>query len=329
MKTIRWGMIGTGAVTERKSAPALNRIPGSALVGVYNRTRSRAEDYAKRHGIPRVYERAEDLIHDPEIDAVYIATPPDSHAHYTRSVAEAQKPVYVEKPMSRTASEGQQMIDACTEAGVPLFVAYYRRALPRFLALKHHLQIGTLGEVRTVFTHFTETLRNEDANPASSPWRVDPEIAGGGRFVDVGSHTLDALDFLFGPISNVQGNAWNTAAAYPAEDTVALSLEWNGGIRGSCLWHFHAPESRDELWVMGTKGWASMSVLRSSPLVLHTESGRHAIDLPDPHHVQEPLLTTVIDALRGKGTCPSTGETAQRTQHVMDAVLRPYYGRSY
>jgi len=326
MEKIRWGMIGAGAVTERKSAPALNRIHGSALVGVYSRTLSRAAAYAHRHGIPRVFESAASLIRDPNIDAIYIATPPDSHADYTQMAAEAGKPVYVEKPMARTLAEGQAMVDACSAAGVPLFVAYYRRALPRFLALRDVLEQGILGEVRTVFTHFTETLRKEDAAPDTRPWRVDPEIAGGGRFVDVGSHTLDALDFLFGPVSRVEGKAWNSAGAYPAEDTVSLSLEWKSGIRASCLWHFHAPEARDELWILGTKGWASMSVLRSSPLILNTPSGKEILDLPDPHHVQEPLLTTVMAALQGTGTCPSTGESALRTQRVMDAVLNPYYG---
>lgn len=325
MEKIRWGMIGAGAVTERKSAPALNRIDGSSLLGVYSRTLSRAAEYAQRHGIPRVFETAESLIRDPEIDAIYIATPPDSHADYTQMAAEVGKPVYVEKPMARTVAEGQAMVDACSAAGVPLFVAYYRRALPRFLALKDLIEQGTLGEVRTVFTHFTETLRPEDADPATRPWRIDPEIAGGGRFVDVGSHTLDALDFLFGPISRTEGKAWNSAGAYPAEDTVSFALEWDSGIRASCLWHFHAPESRDELWIMGTQGWASMSVLRSSPLIVHPRSGKQVVDLPDPHHVQEPLLATVMASLRNEGTCPSTGESALRTQRVMDTVLKPYY----
>ncbi len=80
MKEIKWGMIGCGNVTERKSgAPAINSVPHSSLVAVMNRNMEKAIDYAKRHGVPTWYERADDLIGDPEINAIYIATPPDAH----------------------------------------------------------------------------------------------------------------------------------------------------------------------------------------------------------------------------------------------------------
>ena len=96
------------------------------------RDADKARDYAKRHGVPKWYDQADALIADPDVNAVYIATPPDTHAHYTAQVARASKPVYVEKPMARNHGECLAMIDACHRAGVPLFVAYYRRALPAF-----------------------------------------------------------------------------------------------------------------------------------------------------------------------------------------------------
>ena len=132
MKTIRWGIIGCGDVTEVKSGPALQKADHSALVAVMRRNGQLAEDFARRHGVPQWYDDAAALIHDPAVDAVYIATPPSSHKEYTLMSAAAGKPVYVEKPMARNTAECQAMIAACHKANVPLFVAYYRRALARF-----------------------------------------------------------------------------------------------------------------------------------------------------------------------------------------------------
>ena len=131
MTRIRWGIIGCGDVTEVKSGPAFAKADGSALVAVMRRTAELAEDYARRHGVPRWYADAEALVRDPEVDAVYVATPPSSHREYVLLAARHDKPVYVEKPMAMNHRECLDMVAACRDAGVPLFVAYYRRALPR------------------------------------------------------------------------------------------------------------------------------------------------------------------------------------------------------
>ncbi len=235
MKTIRWGIIGAGNVTEVKSGPGFQKTENSDLIAVMRRSGAKAEDYAKRHGIPHWYDDAQKLISDPEVDAVYIATPPDSHKKYTCQVAEAGKPVYVEKPMARSFDECVQMIAGCKRASVPLFVAYYRRQLPRFLKIKELLDAGSIGEVRFVrATQFMPPMP-EDLQRDDLPWRVIPEIAGGGRFVDLASHTLDILDFFLGPIANVRGHASNQGGLYPAEDMVSCSFKFKSGIQGSGL----------------------------------------------------------------------------------------------
>lgn len=142
---INWGIIGVGDVCEIKSGPAFNTINGSRLVAVMRRSASLAKDYAERHGVPKWYHDADILINDPEVNAIYIATPPHVHPYYTKIVAEAGKPVYVEKPMAKTYSECQDMIEVCKQKGVPLFVAYYRRALANFLAIKNWVQDGRIG----------------------------------------------------------------------------------------------------------------------------------------------------------------------------------------
>ena len=150
MDQVRWGIIGCGSVTEVKSGPALYKAEGSSLVAVMRRQGALAEAYARRHGVPCWYDDAQALIDDPSVNAVYVATPPSTHCEYTQRAAQAGKPVYVEKPMARTHAECQAMIAACREAGVPLFVAYYRRMLPRFRKIKALIDEGAIGEVRTV-----------------------------------------------------------------------------------------------------------------------------------------------------------------------------------
>src|SRR5690554_1696255 len=132
---VRWGIIGVGNVCEVKSAPAMNIIPNSRLVAVMRRNGEKAKAYAERHGVSQWYDNADDLINDPEVNAIYIATPPNAHAALTQKAAQAGKPVYVEKPMARTYQECMDMVKICEKAQVPLFVAYYRRALPNFLKI--------------------------------------------------------------------------------------------------------------------------------------------------------------------------------------------------
>lgn len=155
MRVIRWGIIGCGDVCEVKSGPAFQKADGSALVAVMRRDGAKAADFARRHGVPRWYDDAAALVADPEVDAVYVATPPSTHAQHTLLAARAGKPVYVEKPMAPTRAACDEMRAACAAAGVPLFVAYYRRALPRFVKVRELLAAGAVGAVRAVsVTHW-------------------------------------------------------------------------------------------------------------------------------------------------------------------------------
>lgn len=331
METVRWGIIGVGSVTEVKSGPALQQADRSALVAVMRRSGDKAADYARRHGVPRWYDDADALIADPEVDAVYIATPPDSHRDYALRVAAAGKPVYVEKPMARTAAECDEMIGACAGAGVPLFVAYYRRAMPRFRTVQGLLEGGAIGAPRTVSVRFAR--RSKDVAPvglapADLPWRLRPEISGGGLFVDMGSHTLDLLDWLFGPVTHVSGMAANLGGHYEAEDLVAGVFQFTSGVRGVGLWLFDADAGRDEVEITGTTGRLRFSTFGQEPIHLSGIQGDRLIEAPYPRSVQQPLIQTVVDELTGRGVCPSTGESAARTARVVDTLLRDYRGHA-
>lgn len=324
MKTIRWGIIGCGNVTEVKSGPGFQKADNSRLVAVMRRTGDLARDYARRHGVPKWYDDAAALVGDPEVDAVYVATPPASHQEYTLLAARAGKPVYVEKPMALNFAQCQEMLAACEQAGVPLFVAYYRRALPRFLKVKELLEAGAIGQVRLVNISLYWPPRPDEQDPANLPWRVIPEIAGGGRFVDLASHTFDFLDYVLGPIRQVQGQAANQAGHYPAEDIVTGSFVFESGVQGVGAWCFTVSEEVDVTQIVGSKGTISFGSFNEAPVVLTTESGVTEFSIDHPPHVQQPLIQTVVDALTGAGECPSTGHSAARTSWVMDQMLAGY-----
>lgn len=321
-KEVRWGIIGCGDVTEIKSGPGFQKADGSRLVAVMRRQSTLAADYARRHGVPRWYDHADALIADPEVDAVYIATPPETHAHYALLVAAAGKPAYVEKPMARHAPECNQMIDAFARAGQKLFVAYYRRCLPRFVQVRELLAARALGSPTGIRLHFSEPRHGE----AGDAWRVSALKAGGGLFLDLGSHALDLLDHLFGPLRNIMGVAANLASAAPVEDVVTMSFQTESGIPGTAAWNFASAAREDVLEIGGTDGRLTCSIFGNEPLRLEVSSGVQLIDRPNPPHVQQPLIQTVVDDLLGRGTCPSTGESARRTSRVMDRVLAAYYG---
>ena len=318
---VRWGIIGCGDVTEVKNGPGLRKATGSQLVAVMRRNGALAADYARRHGVPRWYDDAAALIADPEVDAVYVATPPDSHEHYALKVAAAGKPAYVEKPMARHTPECDRMVEAFARADLPLFVPYYRRRLPKFLFVEQLLKEGALGKITGV--DYVQTAPYHRSGPM---WRVDPVTAGAGHFLDIGAHTLDFLDYLFGPLSDVAGTAVNLASSYVVEDRVTMTFRTPGGVPGTGSWNFASAIARDELTIAGTEGRVTLSIFGNDAVRVEDGQGTRLVERPNPPHIGQPLLQTVVDDLLGRGVCPSTGESARRTTRVMDAVLDSYYG---
>jgi predicted dehydrogenase len=322
MDKVCWGIVGCGDVTERKSGPALNIIKDSQLIAVMRRDGAKAKDFAQRHGVAKWYDNADALINDAEVNAVYVATPPSSHAEYTIKAAQAGKAVYVEKPMALDFQQCQQMIKACNEASVPLFVAYYRRALPDFLKVKELVDSGTIGEPRIVSIELYQAPKKEIL-AGDLPWRVIPEVAGGGYFFDLASHQLDYLDYIFGPITSIQGRAANQAGLYTAEDAVCANFEFESGVLGSGLWCFTVAENAkaDRIQIVGSKGSITFSSFDVTAVILETDAGIEEFEIPRPQYVQQPLLQTVVDDLLGRGKCPSTGVSGARTSRVMDEIV--------
>jgi len=331
--TIRWGIIGCGDVCEVKSGPAFYKVPGSELRVVMRRDAALAADFARRHGVPRSTADAQSVIDDPEVDIVYVATPPGNHLEYALLVAAAGKPCYVEKPMARSAHECRQMLEAFERARQPLFVAYYRRALPRFLKVRELLASGRLGSLLTVSHVYQGRVQPRGAALPPFPatgWRESVSDAGGGLFLDLGSHVLDLLDFLLGRLARVSGSAarrtGGTRDGLP-EDTVVMSFATEAGALGTARYQFHTSAQVDRLEFVGTEATLSLSVFGREPLELSCAGDVEHITTDHPEHVHQPLVQTIVDELSGShGHCPSSGRSALRASEAMDRVLDDFYG---
>jgi len=329
MKKICWGIIGCGDVCEVKSGPAFSKIPGSSLHAVMRRNAAKAADYAARHHVPKFYTDVDQLIDDPEVDIVYIATPPGTHAEYALRVCKAGKPAYVEKPMARNTSECDSMVSAFRRAGLPLFIAYYRRCLPRFLQVRDWMAEGAIGELTHINYRYTAPFI-ETTHAVAVPWRMDPEQSGGGLYLDLGSHTLDIFDHLFGPLENVSGEAAKLVKRNLVEDVVTMQFRVSSGALGAASWNFAGSCREDIIEITGKRGCITLTCFGNEPVRLENNYGIQNADRPNPPHIQQPLIQTIVNELNQKGTCPSTGTSALRTTRVMETVLERYYGgRTY
>ena len=321
---IRWGFIGCGSVTEKKSGPAFNKVKGSEIVAVMRRDKEKARDYAALHDIKKWYDNVNDLINDSEVNAVYIATPPGSHYKYAIAAMKAGKPVYIEKPMAASYEECVEINRVSEETGAPCFVAYYRRTLPYFLKVKQLIDDGMLGEISTVQISFAIPPYASDYNRDNLPWRVKKEIAGAGYFYDLASHQLDLLDYIFGEFEEVHGFSHNAAGLYDVEDTVSATFRFKNGVIGSGSWSFVAPKDRrlDRITIIGTKGNLVFSSFDFSPIELETSNDKQEFFIENPENIQFYLIQSIVNYLSDRGDKPvSTGTSAIRTNYIMDKIL--------
>jgi predicted dehydrogenase len=323
MDQIKWGILGCGNVTEVKSGPAFNKVPNSELVAVMRRDGALAADYAARHGVPKWYDNADALINDPDVNAIYIATPPDAHEELAFKAMQAGKPVYIEKPMGRNYEECARINVESQRTGVPVFVAYYRRALDYFLKVKELIDAGVIGEIRYVDICLQWQPYPEETGPDAKPrWRVQPEISGGGHFHDLASHQFDFLEFALGPIKQARGFARNQAGLYAADDIVVANFEFESGVLGKGSWCYTIDKSQreDKVQLTGSKGTITFSCFEKFDITVETAEMIDQYYIPYPQHVQQPLIETIVNALRGEGACPSTGETGARANLIMDCI---------
>lgn len=321
MKKINWGIIGCGDVTEVKSGPAFNKVKNSSLVAVMRRDAEKAKDYARRHNAPKWYSDANSLINDPDINAIYIATPPSSHEQYTIAAIQAGKPVYVEKPMSVNFASAVNMMSAAKEKNGKLVVAHYRRAQPLFKKVQQLLTEKIIGDIRFARLElYKKSLTKEELNIPKTSWRVNTAVAGGGLFHDLAPHQLDLVYYFFGEIDKATGYANNQASLYDADDIVAGNILFKSGVLFSGVWCFNVAEQdeKDSCEIIGSNGKIGFSVFDSPKITIHKNENIQTIPFAALEHVQQPMIEKIVEYFLDEGPNPCSGEDGAKVMQLID-----------
>jgi predicted dehydrogenase len=216
--------------------------------------------------------------------------------------------------------------DTARKYGIPVFVAYYRRALPGFLRVKDIVESGIIGKVLHLQIQLFKSP-SDDEKTGKLSWRVDPLISGGGHFFDLACHQLDYFDFMFGPVQKVRSIVLNHGGLYQAEDFVSAEFLLPDNIAATGIWCFSGPaeSNRDIIEITGTRGSIRFSTFSFEPIIVESESGRQEFINSRPDNVQFFLIKRIVGELEGKDKSPSTGITGARTSRVMDEVVKEYY----
>lgn len=324
MKIVRWGMIGTGAVTEKKSAPGLYKAENSVLKGVYGIDLNQVKDYAKRHNVELVFENVDDLINSKDIDAIYIATPPSVHKEYALKAILAGKDVYIEKPMATNYEDCLEIQKLAVEKNVKVFTAFYRRSMEKFQKVKKLVEEKAIGEVRYVDVVLQQTVERSGYSKENLPWRLVGSVSGGGIFLDMGIHTIDILDYILGEITEVKSVVSNQAKLYDVEDIVTATWKFKNGVHGIGKWCFTAFENIDKVEIVGNMGKIVFSCFDEEPVKLYTLDKVEEFKYENPEHVQQPYIQGIVNEILGIGKHDGSLESSVRSQYISDEVLREY-----
>ncbi|RDC58109.1 gfo/Idh/MocA family oxidoreductase [Pedobacter chinensis] len=319
MDKIKWGIIGCGDVTEVKSGPAFNKVPNSSLVAVMRRDAIKAADYAKRHGVPKWYNDADALINDPEINAIYIATPPLQHEEYTIKALAAGKPVYVEKPMALNSAAAKRMVAAANKYNVKLSVAHYRREQPLFIKIKDLLENKIIGDIRFIDLRMLQSEKTDLIAKSDYNWRLDPGIAGGGLFHDLAPHQLDLMLYFFGKVKNFHGVSLSQATDREVDDLVTGHILFEKGIIFNGTWCFTVAdgEQQDVCNIYGSKGKISFPMF-GHQIKLTVNTIVETLDFLPIEHVEQPMIEKVVAYFLNQADNPCSGEEAIKTMELLD-----------
>ncbi len=317
LEKIRWGVIGAGNVFEFKSGPALYKTPHSELVAVMRTSEQKAQDVATRHGAKRWYTDAASLVNDPDVNAVYIASPHYLHPEHVALAARAKKIVFSEKPLGVTTAQAQTCVDACKENGVSLTIAYYRRFWAITQAVKKILHEGAIGRVVQARIGVSDWFAGDNERT----WLLSREKSGGDALANVGAHWIDLVRYLLGEPREVVALTSSAASGFETDDTVGVDMRLDNNALVSLLVTRRTPISTNEFDIFGTEGCIRVSSLVDGKLILYRKGH-------DPEPMQfarigvmhSELVAALVPSLLKGEPSPLPGEEAVAVWRVMQAA---------
>jgi predicted dehydrogenase len=331
---INWGVIGAGGIADRRTIPeGLMPCPDATLVAVQDVAEDRVQAVADKYGVQAVYTSEYDLLSDPNVQAVYIATPSHLHHGQVMAAAEAGKHVLCEKPLALTLAECEEMVEECSARGVKFGVNFMMRFHSCHAALKQMIEAGDLGTLVMGRAELTCWYP-----PLPGAFRQDPALGGGGSFIDMGNHCVDLLEQFFGKVREVKCTTGNLVQNYASEDTAVAMLQFENGAVGVVDALFNVPDAaaRNALEVYGSKGsvYARGTIGQGSAGQLHAvlekgdkgydaaqardDAGEQIIE-PPVVNIYEAHIQAFCDAIAKDTPPPIPGEDGIWSHKVIEA----------
>ena len=318
-REVAWCLAGCGDIAEKRVVKAIQESSQGKLVGCTRRDSRRLAEFQSRHSIPKGYADYREMLSDPELEAVYVATPVWLHGSQTIEAAEHGKHVLCEKPMATNSLECRRMIDACRSNGVRLGVAYYRRFYPIVLKMKKLLNQGMIGQPILVQSTLVEHARlNQRGYPG---WRFVQNEGGGGLLMDMASHRLDVLVMLFGLPEWVSAFTATHVCPIEVEDTGSLLIRFSRGIHAMVFASHCVELPRDDFEILGTRGGLKAAQLNGDRLEL-LGAAKKTFRAPKAGNVHQPLIEDFNGSIL-EGRPPAVpGEEAMTASLLLEAAYR-------
>lgn len=249
---LRWGVLGAGGIADRRTLPGMMLAENAQLVAVMEIDSGNAERLRAKYGALRAYTDEEALCADPEVDAVYIATPVFLHARQARMAAAHGKHILIEKPVGLTAQEAQAVVEACEQKGVKIGVGFMMRFGAGVQAMKRAIAEGKIGQVVSGYGQFTCWYPDMPDN-----WRQKRSEGGGGALTDMGVHLIDLIQYVSGSrVRQVAAFHDTQTFSYEVEDASSVLLRLENGVQCVIQSNFNIPDqaAKWRLEFFGTRG---------------------------------------------------------------------------
>mgnify|MGYP000847686154 CR=1 FL=1 len=318
MTKVRWGLIGCGDIARKRVAPALHDLPNVEFVAVNRARADLAAAFANEFGAQKWYADWRELLADPDVEAVYIATPVHLHAEQTIAAAEAGKHVLCEKPMALNVAECDRMMAACAANGVKLSLAYYRHFYPVLARMKELIAAGAIGQ--PVLAQINAFEWNDMQPGHDRYWFFTKAQSGGGPMMDFGCHRIEVLMNLFGRIQEVKAFTDNLLFAREVEDTSAAFFKFESGLRATLTVTHAAFESQDTLDVFGSRGSLHVTRLNHGDLRIVTADGERTETHPPHANIQLPSIADMTEAILAGRASRVDGEVGREVARIEELI---------
>ncbi|WP_376099775.1 Gfo/Idh/MocA family protein [Roseomonas sp. CCTCC AB2023176] len=329
-RSIGWGVVGYGWVARDYAAPAI-LAAGHRVAGICDPGAAAREAAARAHPGAALHAELGALLRDPEIEAIYVATPNHLHRAAVEACAEAGVPVLCEKPMAATLADAEAMSAAVERTGVLYGTAFDQRHHPAHVAIRDAVHAGAVGTPTAVRIAYACWLgRDWSVTGEGDNWRADPARAGGGALMDLAPHGLDLTDFLLGdPVQEVAAVTQRRVQDYAVDDGAIVMGRTRGGALLSLHVAYNCPDAlpRRRLEVLGSGGMIiAENTMGQDPggsvTLIGADGARRALDVPDADAL--PFTRQMMAFGRAVATGDRGGFSAERDLHTMRLLQRAY-----